>query len=580
MWFQGHPVSDGSSEFGSWPEFSVTGRGRDIWNTHDEFYFLCLYPWEAEPLSTTTHIQTRVVRMDDTNPWAKAGLMIREKMTPYSRYAAVFVTPDNGISFQWRTVEGGPSGSAAETARTAPQYLKLERQSIGAYVASYSTTGASWDWADVNVSENPDITFVNISMDDPCLYAGVAVTSHDAAELCTADFNNWDAYPWPSTWVWGNVGLNDPERLYVALEDTFGNISVVEHDDVNAATLDSWQEWNIDLAEFSTVNLNAVKKVRIGLGDRDVQPSGGSGALYIDDVRACPPRCIPSLIKPLYDIAEPYDCIVDEKDLVLVGIDWLERDELITTQAPSAGPIAQYLFEGNFDDSVGTNHGDPCESPTIVYDAVRASNVLDLNGDNQWVWTDANAADLGIDGNSPKTVTAWAYTRIFNNGGIFDIGNYVGGQEFCLRTQTTVNLWRTQLYGYPAWDFDFSYPTENAWVHFALAYDGNEVTVYANGDIVGNRTLNLNTANNVPFRIGKYSSGDEFGGMIDDVRIYNYGLSRAEVAYIAADGAGTLHVPILSVADVYQSEAPGNQWINFKDYSLIASKYLEEILWP
>jgi hypothetical protein len=265
---------------------------------------------------------------------------------------------------------------------------------------------------------------------------------------------------------------------------------------------------------------------------------------------------------------------------VLVGIDWLERDELITTQAPSAGPIAQYLFEGNFDDSVGTNHGDPCESPTIVYDAVRASNVLDLNGDNQWVWTDANAADLGIDGNSPKTVTAWAYTRIFNNGGIFDIGNYVGGQEFCLRTQTTVNLWRTQLYGYPAWDFDFSYPTENAWVHFALAYDGNEVTVYANGDIVGNRTLNLNTANNVPFRIGKYSSGDEFGGMIDDVRIYNYGLSRAEVAYIAADGAGTLHVPILSVADVYQGEAPGSQWINFKDYSLIASKYLEEILWP
>jgi hypothetical protein len=312
MWFQGHPISDGSSDFSLWPEFTVTGRGRDIWNGHDEFYFLALYPWEAEPLSTTTHIQTRVVSMDDTNPWAKAGLMIREKLTPYSRFAAVFVTPGSGISFQWRDVEGGLASQVSETTRTAPQYLKLERTAIGAFIASYSTTGLSWDWADVNVSQNPDVTYMDVPMDDPCLYAGVAVTSHDAAQLCTADFNNWDAYPWPSTWVWGNVGLNDPEQLYVALEDTVGNISVVEHNDVNAATLTSWQEWNIELADFTTVNLNAVKKVRIGLGDRDIQPGGGTGALYIDDIRACPPRCVPAYVKPLYDIAQPYDCIVDE----------------------------------------------------------------------------------------------------------------------------------------------------------------------------------------------------------------------------------------------------------------------------
>ncbi|MHC4656008.1 MAG: LamG domain-containing protein, partial [Planctomycetota bacterium] len=109
----------------------------------------------------------------------------------------------------------------------------------------------------------------------------------------------------------------------------------------------------------------------------------------------------------------------------------------------------------------------------------------------------------------------------------------------------------------------------NAWVHFALAYDGNETTVYANGNIVGNRTQNLNTAGNIPFRIGKYNVADEFDGMIDDVRIYNYGLSKEEVAYIVADGAATLHLPIPSPADVYQGEAQGSQWINLKDYSLI-----------
>jgi hypothetical protein len=67
---------------------------------------------------------------------------------------------------------------------------------------------------------------------------------------------------------------------------------------------------------------------------------------------------------------------------------------------------------------------------------------------------------------------------------------------------------------------------------------------------------------------------------VDDARIYNFALSEAEVAYLATQGAPTLHVTIPSAADVYQGEPPGSQWINFKDYSLIASKYLEEILWP
>ena len=333
MWFQGHPVSDGSADFTRWTttpysEYSVTGRGRDIWGGHDEFYFLAMYPWILP--TATTHIQTRVVRMDETDPWAKAGLMVREKMTPYSRFAAVYVTPGQGVSFQWRDVEGGVCDQVNETtnpywdrALGTPVYLKLERTAMGAFTASYSNTGDSWDWADVNVSQGPDVTFKQVPMDDPCLYGGAAVTSHNGAQLCVADFNNWDASPWPEgqPWVWGDVGLNDPEKLYVALEDTIGTIAVVEHNDVNAATLTSWQEWNVkltDFTDFTTLNLNAIKKVRIGLGNRVTQPAGGSGAIYIDDIRACPPRCIPLYGKPLGDIATPYDCIVDEKDLALV----------------------------------------------------------------------------------------------------------------------------------------------------------------------------------------------------------------------------------------------------------------------
>ena len=37
-----------------------------------------------------------------------------------------------------------------------------------------------------------------------------------------------------------------------------------------------------------------------------------------------PPRCVPSEAKPLADIAEPYDCIVDVKDLAVLADDWLK----------------------------------------------------------------------------------------------------------------------------------------------------------------------------------------------------------------------------------------------------------------
>jgi hypothetical protein len=69
-------------------------------------------------------------------------------------------------------------------------------------------------------------------------------------------------------------------------------------------------------------------------------------------------------------------------------------------------------------------------------------------------------------------------------------------------------------------------------------------------------------------------------GSIDDVRVYGYALSEGEVAYLATDGGAGIHTPINSPADLYQGEAPGNQWINFKDYALIADEYLEKLLWP
>jgi hypothetical protein len=91
-------------------------------------------------------------------------------------------------------------------------------------------------------------------------------------------------------YVRGSSG-NDDEPLYVALEDSAGNVAVVEHPDPAIATVTQWTEWRIPLSEFSNagVNLAAVKKMYIGLGNRSAPTPGGAGLIFIDDIRAARP---------------------------------------------------------------------------------------------------------------------------------------------------------------------------------------------------------------------------------------------------------------------------------------------------
>jgi hypothetical protein len=277
--FQGHPISDGDYDATGWPNYTVSGRGRDIGGRHDEFYFLGQYPFVGDGV-----IQVQVFSMDNTDPWAKAGVMIREKWTPYSKFAAVFITPGQGITFQYRDVEDGPTTTITKPGVSAPQYVRLVRNINGSFEAKHSDN--PFFWQDVNAPGSAPVfpTIAMGSIDDPNLYVGSAVTSHNGNQICSADFSDLLISPLPPNWIFGNIGTNDPERLYVALEDTVGNVSVVEHNDASAATLTSWQEWNIPLTAFTGADFNSIKKVYIGLGDRDNPVVGGSGTVYIDEI--------------------------------------------------------------------------------------------------------------------------------------------------------------------------------------------------------------------------------------------------------------------------------------------------------
>ncbi|MHC4088117.1 MAG: LamG-like jellyroll fold domain-containing protein [Planctomycetota bacterium] len=193
--------------------------------------------------------------------------------------------------------------------------------------------------------------------------------------------------------------------------------------------------------------------------------------------------------------------------------------------------VAQYEFEGDAGDSSGNGHhgteqGDPGYVTGVIGQAI------DLDGLGDYVSTGKSASDLGIDGSNAKSVSAWVYTRAFNNGGIWDLGARAEGQNFCLRTMTLDNNWRVQYWG-GAYDHDFTYDSLNKWVHFTLVYTGTQSTAYADAVPVSTADRTLNTSNANPFQIGRYGwPGSDFDGIIDDFRVYDRVLSDEEIEMV------------------------------------------------
>ncbi|MBN1508934.1 MAG: hypothetical protein JW955_18955 [Sedimentisphaerales bacterium] len=95
---------------------------------------------------------------------------------------------------------------------------------------------------------------------------------------------------WQIAASWGTARIAAPvtaggaDALYVALKDASNHTAVVTYPDVGILDTTSFVEWQIPLADFTGVNLAAVRKMSIGVGDRDNPVKGGAGSLFFDDI--------------------------------------------------------------------------------------------------------------------------------------------------------------------------------------------------------------------------------------------------------------------------------------------------------
>jgi len=589
LWFRGLPASFGSFSYDPITGiYTVTVRSGDIWGDADSFRYV------YKRLSGAGSIQAKVIDVTEgVAEWTKVGVMIREDLEPNSPHAFSMLTPPGRTALQHRATRGDRSDSShSDNGKiTFPYWVKIERVA-NSFTAYYSDNGSTWIQQpnDENLDRDPDgMNPATIPM-NPDVYIGLALCSNNTGGTVQAEFSDVTTTG-TVTGVWQSreigIASNDAEQLYVVVEDSATVSKAVKHPDPDAVLSGTYQEWNIDLAEFAPVDLKSVKKLYIGLGDRDLPTPGGTGSLYVDDIRIYKSRCVPSLARPAASFDN--DCVVDYLDLDIMTSNWLVSGYDVTPDGSNlnVGLIGQYRLNGNLNDSVGGNHGTKEGVGAAVYVAGMDGQAIDLDGIDDHVSTDVNAIDLGIDADTPKTVTAWAYTRSFNGGGIFDMGDNVNGRNYSLRTLGTTDIWRAQRYGYPTYDFDFEYDSLGKWVHFALVYGGpaagDESWAYADGNLVGSQIAAMDTGTARNFEIGVWS-GNYFDGLIDEVRVYNRALTQAEVASLAGRSATFTQImyPLIDPMDSDSGAADmnGDSTINLKDYALLADTFLDEKLWP
>jgi regulation of enolase protein 1 (concanavalin A-like superfamily) len=152
--------------------FSVRGAGNDIWSTSDQFQFV------SQPLQGDVEIIARVASLQDANVGSKAGVMIRESLTPTSRHTFMLGSGGSGWALHRRIATGGSTYHLGGPGGNVPGWVRLVREG-NLFTAYHSTNGTTWTLVGSDT--------INMAA---TVYVGLAVTSVNVARAMTATFTN------------------------------------------------------------------------------------------------------------------------------------------------------------------------------------------------------------------------------------------------------------------------------------------------------------------------------------------------------------------------------------------------------
>ncbi len=257
---------------------TMSGVGADIYELTDEFRFA------YRQLTGDGSITARIDSIENTNEWAKAGLMMRATLEVGAMQAHMIGTPSNRVEWMPRAEAGTDAvGTATDADSTPlPQWVRLTR--VGdVFTGEYSSDGVTWQTI-------ADTTPETIAMPDT-IYVGLVVSSHTNAPCLTEFSAVTTTGNATGQWQLAAVGAdqptgNDLDTLYVTVEDSSGNRKTVPHPSPAAVGASLWTQWPIPLSDLTAagVNVKSVKKIYIGVGDKAQPSQDAAGLIYVDDL--------------------------------------------------------------------------------------------------------------------------------------------------------------------------------------------------------------------------------------------------------------------------------------------------------
>jgi len=213
------------------------------------------------------------------------------------------------------------------------------------------------------------------------------------------------------------------------------------------------------------------------------------------------------------------------------------------------GLVAYYPFNGNANDGSGNGNHGTINGATPAMDRFGSPNrAYYFDGVNDGIVVpDSNTLDIA----NSITITAWIKPNqgststkyivekreLTHGGAVYSLDIYPGTIRGIFRYGAGTNT-RDATGATPI--------AADQWQQIAVTWNGSTITVYYNGQADGTAAFTegpIQTSTG-DLEIGHYSGGlpvPYFNGTIDDVRIYNYALSTAEIANLyQAEAAGLI----------------------------------------
>jgi phosphatidylserine/phosphatidylglycerophosphate/cardiolipin synthase-like enzyme len=138
--------------------YSMYAGGGDIWGTSDGMLFM------HQPLSGDGTLVVRVASaVQNTNPLARVGLMIRESLDPGARNAFMFYSAGKTTALQRRHESGGTTiATGGPVNIVAPYWLRLERAG-NLFTGYVSKDGVTWTYVASDVVAMPTDVYVGLA---------------------------------------------------------------------------------------------------------------------------------------------------------------------------------------------------------------------------------------------------------------------------------------------------------------------------------------------------------------------------------------------------------------------------------